>query len=268
MQADLEIFWKQILPYIPPKNSIAYLLLLVYGVVSLIGYLLMGPLFDTTQASPLIWILYPFHLAPVSILSLLLFFVISLYLHNPYRFKTDILIILKLTVLPILVFGLILFVVSHVLPINTLIAILMEMLILGFFYQELKAIEPAKMMRFSLMSILIPQMILIFLLLLMPHQKIPFVGLVSLHKALLLAFVLKYRNHYVPVINVPGKYLPLFLVAFCFFELLFDPFPTAILSFSGLFTAWCLLTNAWQPAILKLQLQSLRYEILARWPKR
>ncbi len=273
MQRDLEIFWQQILPYIPPKNSIAYLLLLIYTVISLMGSFLGMTVFKPTQASFLLWLAYPFFLTPVSILSLLLFFGISLYLHNPNRFKADTQLVFKLTVLPILFFGLILFIFSTVLPINTLIAILMEMLILGFFYQELRGISSATMLRFSVLSILIPQVILIISLSLktqsaISNMAIPFVGLVSLHKALLLAFVLKYRNHRLPVLQVPGKHLPWFLVAFCFFELLFEPYPTAFLSFLGLATGWCLLTDAWQPAILKVQLQSLKYEILARMQKR
>jgi hypothetical protein len=268
MQRDLEIFWQQILPYIPPKNSIAYLLLLIYTVISLMGSFFGMTVFKPTQTSFLVWLAYPFFLTPVSILSLLLFFGISLYLHNPNRFKADTQLVLKLTVLPILFFGLILFIFSTILPINTLIAILMEMLILGFFYQELRGISSASMLRFSVLSILIPQVILIFSLLLKSQSAIPFVGLVSLHKALLLAFVLKYRNHRLPVLQVPAKHLPWFLVAFCFFELLFEPYPTAFLSFLGLATGWCLLTNAWQPAILKVQLQSLKYEILAHRQKR
>ncbi len=269
MQRDLEIFWQQILPYIPPKNSIAYSLLLIYTVISLMGSFLGVTVFQPKQDSFLLWIAYPFFLTPVSILSLLFFFGISLYLHNPNRFKADTQLLLKLTVLPILFLGLILFIFSIVLPINTLIAILMEMLILGFFYQELRGISSAKMFRFSVLSILIPQVILILFLLTKTSQSVvPFVGLVSLHKALLLAFVLKYRNHHLPIIQVPGKHLPWFLVAFCFFELLFEPYPTGFLSFLGLATGWCLLTDAWQPAILKMQLQSLKYEILARMQKR
>jgi hypothetical protein len=201
MQKDFILFTDAIKQYWPSTKSTWYFLMLAYAIVSLITLFIPTHLYHPSTSLLLPLVIYPFKLLPLFVLWMALILL------------------------------------EQILPISTLIAILMEVLILSFFQQELKyRFNDAILFKIVCYLIFIPNAIVVFWMYLKGnhraiHEYWP--GLVALHKGLILIVINKYKNSYLPVINTPGKHLSYFLLAFCVFELFFEPMPTGILSFLG-----------------------------------
>ncbi len=236
MQKDFILFTDAIKQYWPSTKSTWYFLMLAYAIVSLITLFIPTHLYHPSTSLLLPLVIYPFKLHPVGPFSLILFLGLMLFISQRHRFQGDFQTILT-QLLPLFVLWMALILLEQILPISTLIAILMEVLILSFFQQELKyRFNDAILFKIVCYLIFIPNAIVVFWMYLKGnhraiHEYWP--GLVALHKGLILIVINKYKNSYLPVINTPGKHLSYFLLAFCVFELFFEPMPTGILSFLG-----------------------------------
>jgi hypothetical protein len=256
MQKDLLLLSQTITQYLPPAKSTWFFLLVAYAFVSLLSLVVPAYFFDPTQGLILPLLTYPFKLHPVGPFSLVLFLGVILFMADRRRFQGDITSIL-IALSPLFILWLILNLLESILPISTLTAILMEILILSFFHQELKhKFNDAILFKVVCYLIFVPNIITVLWLHFgfqsgNAHSKAKLLfaywpGLVALHKGLLLLVVLKYKNSILPILNTPGKHLSSFLLAFCLFELLFEPFPTGVLSLLGFSIAAILESNRYQ----------------------